>query len=373
MNALETNLTLWAICSIMLFESLIIICLCRCCCNRIKPKKFYLKVNYLLNKNVQLLLLFEFSHDCLHFQREEYEYLHDVSSSTQGRFQSTILRPPHADALAHIGTIQGQNFTEFHSNGIQNSGFYLNDVDQNILQVKFSTSQPWLELQSPVINTAQLSPTDYEIHSRSINSYPYVHSPLPRPTIIDLHQYSDNDVDNDDEQLDNYRLKSFPRPEITLPQIRRLDTSTEFYDVNYSNIVPKSILKTGINTTPPLDFVSTPYLQIQRSHASSYYDEPPHSSVKVTTYQSRTNNYPINSFDGRVLIESVLSPTLPLSSKYRMKFASVSQLNDVEWEVPREFQIFIHGNQTFHANHEQTSLSMNDLKRSITQQQSFAY
>ena len=44
MNQVETNLVLWAICSIILFEILCIVCLCRCCFNRIKPKKFYLKV-----------------------------------------------------------------------------------------------------------------------------------------------------------------------------------------------------------------------------------------------------------------------------------------------------------------------------------------
>jgi hypothetical protein len=45
MNQLEINLTLWAICSILLFEILIIICLCRCWFNRIKPKKFFVKVS----------------------------------------------------------------------------------------------------------------------------------------------------------------------------------------------------------------------------------------------------------------------------------------------------------------------------------------
>jgi hypothetical protein len=44
MNQLETNLALWAICSIVLVELLFIICICRCCFNRIKPKRFYVKV-----------------------------------------------------------------------------------------------------------------------------------------------------------------------------------------------------------------------------------------------------------------------------------------------------------------------------------------
>ena len=45
MNQLETNLILWAICAILLFELLVVICVCRCFFNRIKAKRFYVKVN----------------------------------------------------------------------------------------------------------------------------------------------------------------------------------------------------------------------------------------------------------------------------------------------------------------------------------------
>ena len=33
----------------------------------------------------------------------------DINNGTQSNFQSTILRPPHADELALVGTIRGQN------------------------------------------------------------------------------------------------------------------------------------------------------------------------------------------------------------------------------------------------------------------------
>ena len=58
MNQLEINLALWAICSILLFEILIIICLCRCCFNRIRPRKFYVKVSATARHNGFVLFRF---------------------------------------------------------------------------------------------------------------------------------------------------------------------------------------------------------------------------------------------------------------------------------------------------------------------------
>lgn len=46
MNQLETNLVLWAIISIILFEILFLIWICRYAAKRIKPKRFYVKVIY---------------------------------------------------------------------------------------------------------------------------------------------------------------------------------------------------------------------------------------------------------------------------------------------------------------------------------------
>jgi hypothetical protein len=178
--------------------------------------------------------------------------------------------------------------------------------------------------------------------------------------------------------MENYRLQSLRRPEIIVPKVQRIDTSTEYYSNNYTNIVPKSILKSGTSTTPPISLPSTPYFQIQQSRPSSKDDEPFRTSVKINTDQSIPLNYPINTIEKRISIE-------PILFQHRIKFANVSQLNDIEWEVPREFQ-------TIHSNHERTPpaiigskihkfwqhemninqshyLSNND----ITQQQAFEY
>ncbi|CAF2817427.1 unnamed protein product [Rotaria sp. Silwood2] len=352
MNELETSLSLWAICSIILFEILILICLFRCYFNRIRPKKFYLK-------------------------REEYEYLQDINNnSRQTKFPSIILRPPHADELALVGTIRGQHPIVTYNKGVQNFGYYPYDEDKKIPQVSTSStssssSQHWLDLQSPIINTAQLPPANYEIHSHPIDNYAFRHSPLPRPIITDLHQYREDYVNDDDDddnsQLENYRFQSFRRPKIILPQVHRIDTSTEFHGINYSNIVPKSILKSTTSITPPNDFLSTPYLQTQDSPTSSNSDESLQKSIKITKHQSKPMNYSINSIETRIPIESILSPTLPFSSNYQMRFANVNQLNDIEWETPREFQTIIHENETFYSNHEQTSSSIIDSKISISQ------
>ncbi len=239
-----------------------------------------------------------------------------------------------------------------YNNGIQNFGFYRDDEDQKKLPIQ---TQNWIELQSPIINTANLPPADYEIHSYPTDDYLYTHpSPIPRPTIIDFRSCI-----NDDDEIENFRFQSLRRPEIILPQARRIDTSTESY--GYSNMIPKSILKSGTGSTPSLDLLSTtPYLQQQHSITSSNFDESP----RIHTDQS--------------------IPT-SLSSKHRMRFANLSQLNDIDWEVPREFQSIGQNNQIFHSNHQRTSSSIIDTiwqqqiqprylsKDDITQQQAFEY
>jgi hypothetical protein len=316
-------------------------------------------------------------------KREEYEYLQDIKNGTQSNFQPTILRPPHADELAHIGTIRAQNPILTYNNGFHNFGYYRDDKDERISSTQFQPSQHWIELQSPMINTSQLPPADYEIHAYPTDDYPYRQIP-PRPTIIDFRQYQNDYIDDDDE-IENYRLQSFRRPEIIIPKVQRIDTSTEFYGINYTNTMPKSILKSGINTTPPVDLHSTPYLQLEHSRTSSKNDESPRTSVKINTDQPLSTNYPISAIEKRIPIEPILSPTLPLSSKHRMKFANVSQLNDIEWEVPSEFE-------PFRSNYERTPPTIIDsrthiswqsemnisqpnylLNSDITQQQAFEY
>ncbi|CAF1131323.1 unnamed protein product [Rotaria sp. Silwood1] len=337
MNELETSLSLWAICSILIFELLILICLFRCYYNRIRPKKFYVK-------------------------REEYEYLQDINNNRQTKFPSIILRPPHADELALVGTIRGQNPIISYNKGIQNAAFYPYDEDKKIPQVSSSltssssssTSQNCFDLQLPIINTAQLSSTDYEINSYSIDNYTYRHAPLPRPIITNFQQYHNDyvndDVDEHNNQLENYRFQSVRRSEIIHPQVHRIDTSTEFYGIKYSNIVPKSILKSTTSLTPPNDFLSNSYIQRKTSSISSNSDE----SLE-------------NSIEKKISNEQIFSSNLPFSTNYRMKFANVNHLNNIEWEIPREFQTIIHENEICPSNHERTSSSIIESNISITQ------
>jgi hypothetical protein len=109
-------------------------------------------------------------------------------------------------------------------------------------------------------------------------------------------------------------------------------------------------------------------LQTQHSLTSSNYDESPRTSVKNNTIQS-------------VPIEPILSS---LSSIHRMRFASVSQLNDIEWEVPREFQKLGQNNNIFHSDRQRTPSASIDSrwqhiqphylsKDDITQQQALEY
>lgn len=122
-------------------------------------------------------------------------------------------------------------------------------------------------------------------------------------------------------------------------------------------MVRKSILKSGPSTTPPpVDLPSIPFFQTQYNHP----DDSPRTSVKINTDQSIPFHYPTMAIEKRIPIEPIFSATIPLSSKHRMRFANVQQLNDIEWEVPREFQT------TFYSNHERRSSTMTDSKTTHT-------
>ncbi|CAF1284952.1 unnamed protein product [Adineta ricciae] len=341
MNQLETNLVLWAICSILVFEILIIICLCRFCFNRIKPKRFYVK-------------------------REEFEYLQGVNGASS-QFQPIILRPPQADELALVGTIRDLNPPLKFDSGIQNLGFYRDPTDDDILaQVPppSSSSQRlnWIELRSAaapsqtppalsttsILKTAQLPAADYEIRSYPIDEYLYTHqSPPPRPTVIDFQLYRDDysndgyfddneNNNNDDDVLENVPVHSFRHPEMFFSHTQRTDTSTESHPGNYSALLPRSILKGNMNEPLSLDLLSTNYFQPERSRSSSKFDESPLTSVKVNTDEAIPIDYPISA------IEKITPNESFSSTPARMRFASVSQLNEIEWEIPREFQTIVY-------------------------------
>ena len=293
MNQLETNLVLWAICSILLFEVLIIICLCRFCFNRIKPKRFYVKVNGRSGTDEDFKAF---------FQREEYEYLQGTHSGTSSKYQSTILRPPRADELAMIGTIRANNPPLDYGPGISNLAFSRERDEERTPSV-----QPphWIELQPAIIHSAPPpGASDYEINSDDYLSPQSLHS-----TMLDFHPYQS------EENLSNFRFQPLRRPELILPQVQRLDTSTESPGVNYSTIVPKSILKGSTNSTPPLDLHST-----QPSRASSKYDESPRPFVRINTEPSNSAGEKRGE------------------SRRHMQFANVSQLNEVAWETSRDLQ-----------------------------------
>ncbi|CAF0860413.1 unnamed protein product [Adineta ricciae] len=337
MNQLEINLALWAICSILLFEILIIICLCRCCFNRIRPRKFYVK-------------------------REECEYLHDVQTGIQSKFQSTILRPPHADELALVGTIRGSKPAITYNDGFQNPAFSPDDEQERIRRAQ---SQNWIELQSNIIRTAQLPPADYEIRTRPIaDDMRYAHA--RPPAILDFHSLQE-DFSDEKSDFENFRFQPLRRPTLILPPTPRVDTSTECHGIQYSNTVPKSILKTPTNPSP------------SRSRTSSKYEDSPYVSAGTNTDRST------NMIERRFPSQSNLSPALPSPPAYRMRFASVSELNDVEWEVPREFHTTIRDRPKSPTDHidsrsriswqreTNSSQPYSLLRNDPTQQQAFEY
>ena len=321
-------------------------------------------------------------------KREEYEYLQDINNRLHNRnFQPTVLRPPHADELALIGTIRGQNSSVIQNRGFQNLGFTRDNEEEKIPRIHPPSSQHWIELQPNIIKTAQLPPADYEIRSYPADDY-YTH---PHPTSIDFRQYPDDYIDDNNES-EHFQFQSLRRPEIIPPPSQRQDTSTEFYGIHSSNTVPKSILKTGTNTTPPLGLLSNPYLRTQRSRTSSKYDDSPHTSLKTSTDQSTPTNYQRSVIEKRIPINTTLPSSPPLPSRHRMRYASVGELNDIEWEVPREFQIVASDNQLFNPNRPRISAVIVDpkihipwqramnisqhhslSKGDITQQQAFEY
>ena len=213
----------------------------------------------------------------------------------------------------------------------------------------------WIELKpsttSGIINTAQLSPADYEIRSYPTDSYLYTHSSPPsRPTIIDFRQYRDEYDDdrlkcNDDDDLENFQFHPLHRTEVIFPNVQRTDTSTESYGDNHLAVVPKSILKGSVSTTTtPLDLLSTPYSQTYHSQTPSKFDESPRMSVTINIDEMMPTDCPASAAKKTTANESATSASVPtplLSSLNRMHFASVSLLNEVEWEVPREFETVV--------------------------------
>jgi hypothetical protein len=212
-----------------------------------------------------------------------------------------------------------------------------------------------------MINIAQLPPTDFEMYPYPTDDYFY-RQYIPRPTVIDFPQY--------DDEIEKYRFQSLRRPDIILPQVKRLDTSTESYDMQYTNVIPKSILKTITSTTSPID---NRYLQLDHSQTSSKIDESPRTSIKMNTDQSFL-------IERRIPMQPILSSTIPSISKFRMNFADINQLNDVQWEVPGEFRTIFQRNSpsiidskiplsswSHQSNTNQTQ------QGDITQQQAFEY
>jgi hypothetical protein len=196
----------------------------------------------------------------------------------------------------------------------------------------------------------QLPSTDFEMYPYSTDDYTYRQPPIPRPTIIDFPQY--------DDKIESYRLQTLQRPDIIFPQVKRSDTSTEYYGMQYSNIVPKSILKTVTSTISPVDAL---YLQFDRSRTPSKNDESPQASIKMNTDQTY-------SLDRRFPMPSILSPISPA----QMNFAYVSHLSDIQWETPGEFQtIFQRSPPTMSWPHPSNA---NQIRYgNMAQQQAFEY
>ena len=303
--------------------------------------------------------------DISRFQREEYEYLHG-NDGTPSQFQATILRPPHADELAVVGTIREQNPSLNLEHGISNFGYYRNDNDNDDYDDEIippipplpvappSTSSQhvnWIELRSPPPPPPATSTT---VRSYPRDEYHYTQQPSPvRPT-IDIRQYRDEYDDNDS---DDFRF---------LSPIRRTDTSTDTYPGNYSTLVPKSILKGSSSTTPPLDTYPTTYTQIDRSRTSSKFDESPRVSVKINTDESIPMDYPTSAIEKTTPNQSILSSTVP----DRVRYASVIQLNDIEWEVPREFQTVVYDltNENLNRNNNNNNNNNNNYERLSSRQ-----
>jgi len=126
---------------------------------------------------------------------------------------------------------------------------------------------------------------------------------------------------------------------------QRTDTSTESFAGNYPTLVPKSILKGSTSTTPPIDLFPTSYSQTQHSRTSSKFDESPRMSVKINTDESILIDHPTSAIEKTIPNESIISSNFSTSvspSLNRMRFASVSQLNEIEWEVPSEFKTVVY-------------------------------
>ena len=218
----------------------------------------------------------------------------------------------------------------------------------------------WIELRPPapiltassILRTAQLPPADYEMRSYPIDQYLYTHqsSSPPRPTVIDFHQYrneydpddaddDDDDDDDDDNAMETFQFQSHHHPDTFLSHTQRTDTSTDSGPATYSTLIPRSILKGNVGGTPPLDLSSSTYYLPQRSQTPPQFDsESPRMSVKVNTDETIPIDYPTSAIERTIPLQTFTSTLPPIS----MRFASVSQLNEIEWEIPREFQTVVY-------------------------------
>lgn len=201
-----------------------------------------------------------------------------------------------------------------------------------------------------LIRTSQLSPSDYEVRSYPTDDYFHSQqSSLPHPTIIDFRQYSDEYDDEEiDEDLANFQFHSLRHSEMIHSPMRRTDTSTDTSAANNPALIPKSILKGSVSATPPpIDTYPINYSQTLHSRTSSKFDESSHTSVKINTDESIPIDYPTSAIEKFIPNRSISSSNIPTKisppiSLKPMRFASVSHLNEIEWEVPGEFRTVVY-------------------------------
>jgi hypothetical protein len=165
----------------------------------------------------------------------------------------------------------------------------------------------WIELKSTK-HRLPMSTIDYDLHADDYLS--------PKLTMNDVPSY---EVDDRSSQM---QYQTGRRLELQQSHVQRVDTSTESSGVNYTSIVPKSILKGRSSATPPFDRHSIPL-----SQTTSKYDDSPRTSVRI-------NMDPTVRIDDKER-QSIIDP---FDSMTRMQFAHVNRLNEIPWEMPREFR-----------------------------------
>lgn len=86
---------------------------------------------------------------------------------------------------------------------------------------------------------------------------------------------------------------------------------------------------------------------MHHSRTSSKFDESPRTSVKINTDESIPIDYPASAIEKFIPNRSISSSNIPIQisssiSLKPMRFASVSHLNEIEWEVPGEFRTVVY-------------------------------